>query len=156
MRIAGRRALAAPRQAVFEAIHDPTVLLACIPGCEAVERVSPGEYRARLALRLAAIAGTYELSVRVVEAISPASCRLDGRVRGRPGAVSGQATLELTDVDGGSLLDYTVDARIDGPLAWLDSSLVERLAGAILEQGLARLDEDLARPAMAGEARRPT
>ncbi len=152
MRVAGHRTLAAPRDEVFEAIHDPTMLLACIPGCEAVERVSPTGYRAQFALRLPSIAGSYELSVRVVDAIPPASCRLDGRVVGRPGAVTGQATLELTDVDGGSLLDYTVDARIDGPLAWLDSTLVERLARGILEQGLARLDHDLARRAMAGDA----
>ncbi len=152
MRVTGHRTLAAPRDDVFEAIHDPTVLLACIPGCESVERVSPAEYRAQFAIRLPSIAGSYELSVRVVDEIRPASCRLDGRVGGRPGAVTGQATLELTDVEGGSQLGYTVDARIDGPLAWIDSSLVERLAHGILEQGLARLDHDLARRAMAGDA----
>ncbi len=201
MRIAGSRLIAAPRDAVFDAIHDPSVLLACIPGCEQAERCSPTEYRARLALRLAAIGGTYELSVRVEDAIRPASCRLEGRLDGRPGTITGQATLELTDagtapdvvpraaattdatteartdatsdaasaatpdaVPGahpasaaaaasglGCRLDYVADARIDGPLAWLDSSLVERLARGVLEQGLDRLAEDLARRAVHDE-----
>ncbi len=146
MRIAGHRDLAASRPVVFEAIQDPTVLLACIPGCEAVERDSPTDYRARIAIRLPGIAGSYELVVRVADAQPPATCRLEGHVQGRPGTIAGLATLELIETVGsGTRLVYVADARIEGPLAWLDTGLIERLARTILDQGLARLDQQLGR-----------
>jgi len=146
MRIRGDRPLMAPRTAVFEAIHDPAVLLTCIPGCEAVEQTAPAEYQARIVIRLPGIAGVWALKVRVAEAVPPTRCRLEGRIEGSPGTVTGQATLELANEPaGGTRLDYLADARIEGPLAWLDSALVERLARTILEQGLARLDQEVGR-----------
>lgn len=150
MRIAGSRVLGAPRAAVFEAIHDPEVLLACIPGCQSVERTSRDDYQARLAITLPAVGGSYRLSVRVVDASPPVSCRLEAQLDGRPGTIAGQATLGLREADAGSRLDYRADARLEGPLAWLDSSLVERLARTVIEQGLDRLDRGLtSRPAPA-------
>jgi carbon monoxide dehydrogenase subunit G len=144
MRIAGSHLLAAPRQVVFDAIHDPAVLLASIPGCREARRVSPTEYAAELELRLPAVAGAFHLSVRVLDAVSPRHCQLDGRVDGRPGTIAGQALLQLTETGDGTRLDYTADGRIEGPLAWLDSSLVERLAATLLDQGFERLDRALA------------
>jgi hypothetical protein len=136
---------------VFEAIHDPAVLLACIPGCETIEQVATAEYRARIAIRLPGIAGAWMLNVHVADAVAPAWCRLEGRLEGGPGTVSGRATIDLSDVSaGGSRLVYDADARIDGPLAWLDSALVERLARTILDQGLARLDQEIGRRAGSG------
>jgi uncharacterized protein len=162
VRFTGGRTFSAPRAAVFDAIHDPTVLLACIPGCAAAERVSPTEYRARLALQVAAIGGSYELRVRVVDADRPAACRLEGRLDGRSGTITGRATIALAELDGegdvavtagrgddaGCRLAYVADARIEGPLAWLDTGLVERLAQRVLAQGLDRLADDLARRAV--------
>lgn len=145
MRIEGTRVLGAPRAAVFEAINDPEVLLACIPGCESVERTSSADYLARLSIVLPAVGGRFRLEVRVVEANPPASCRLDARLEGRPGTISGQAMLDLVEAPAGTRLDYRADARLDGPIAWLDTSLVERLARSVIEQGLDRLDRDLAR-----------
>jgi uncharacterized protein len=152
MRIHGDRALIAPRSLVFEAIHDPAVLLACIPGCEAVEQIGPDEYRARVVIRLPGIAGAWDLDVRVAEAVPPVSCQLEGRLAGSPGTVTGSATINLDDVPtGGSRLRYLADARIEGPIAWLDSALVERLARTILDQGLARLDQEVGRRAVSDD-----
>jgi len=157
VRIHGERGLIAPRAAVFEAIQDPAVLLACIPGCEAVERTATGEYRGRIVIRLPGIAGAWALSVRVAEAVPPARCRLDGRIEGASGSVAGHATLELEDEPaGGSRLSYVAQARIEGPLAWLDSALVERLARTILEQGLARLDQEVGRREVSDDPRTDT
>ncbi|MEJ1969966.1 MAG: SRPBCC domain-containing protein [Rhizomicrobium sp.] len=41
MDFAGRYLIAAPPQKVWDAVLDPEVLKACIPGCEQLERSSP-------------------------------------------------------------------------------------------------------------------
>ena len=53
----GTHHMTAPRAAVFDAIRDPRVLLAVIPGCQAVEEVAPDEYEGRITLRLPGAVG---------------------------------------------------------------------------------------------------
>ncbi len=144
MELRGERGLAAPREAVFAAIHDPDRLLAAIPGCESVERVSDTEYRGRIALRLPAVGGTYAMTIWLVESVAPESCLLDGEVEGRTGRAAGRVAIRLAQDGDGTRLSWEADARLGGPLAWLDSALVARVASSIIDQGLARLADSLA------------
>ena len=40
MQITGSNIIAAPGQAVWNALNDPELLRRCLPGCESVERIS--------------------------------------------------------------------------------------------------------------------
>jgi carbon monoxide dehydrogenase subunit G len=144
MKVTGRATLDAPRDAVFAAICDPASLLAVIPGCEAIERVSDDEYRGRIALRLPAIVGTFDTLVRFVSATPPERGDLAGRVEGRVGWVSGTASFRLADSDGGTTIAYEGEAEVGGPIARLDSRFLEGLARSLVDQGLARLGARLA------------
>jgi carbon monoxide dehydrogenase subunit G len=145
MRLAGHHRFEAPPEVVFEAICDPAVLLAVIPGAEAVERTGPDTWEGRIALRLPGAVGSYRTHVRLVDADPPARAGLDGRVEGTMGSVTGRADLELTgDPGSGTDLAWRGTARIDGPLARLDSRFAERLADSLISQGLRALDARLA------------
>lgn len=152
MNVHGSHRLAAPREGVFRALRDPGTLMAVIPGCEAIERVGPDEYRATIALRLPGIVGSYRTRVRLVDAVAPERAGLEGRVEGALGAIVGRADFTLADEAGGTVIDYRGQAVVDGPLARLDSRFVEGLAGSLIAQGLRALDERLARepPGVAG------
>ena len=91
MNVHGSHRFDAPRDAVFGAIRDPRVLLAVIPGCEAVEEVRPDEYEGRIALRLPGVVGTYRTHVRLVDVVPPERAGLDGRVDGSLGSIDGSA-----------------------------------------------------------------
>ena len=143
MNIHGSRTLEAPREAVFAAILDPNVLLAVIPGCQAIEQVSATEYRGRISLRLPGMVGSYRTLVRVVEAEAPSDGRLEGEVTGALGSITGGASFHLAGSDGGTVVDYEGQATIGGPLARLDSRFVEGLAGSLINQGLGELDARL-------------
>jgi len=143
MKVTGSRDLDAPRDAVFAAIHDPETLLAMLPGCREIARVSPTEYRGRLAIRLPAIVGMYETSVRLVESVAPEYSRFDGRVDGRIGSIAGAASFRLTAIAGRTRIDYEGEATVSGPLARLDGRFVENLARSLIDDGLARLDAQL-------------
>jgi carbon monoxide dehydrogenase subunit G len=140
----GSHHLDAPRDAVFEAIRDPRVLLTVIPGIEAVEEVRPDEYEGRIALRLPGAVGTYRTHVRLVDVIPPERASLDGRVEGSMGTIDGSARFALAEDGGGTQLDYEGRGTITGPLARLDSRFAERLAESLIVQGLRALDERLA------------
>ena len=71
MNVHGTHHVDAPREAVFEAIRDPRVLVAVIPGCEAVEEVAPDEFEGRITLRLPGAVGRYRTHVRLVDVDAP-------------------------------------------------------------------------------------
>ena len=61
MDMTGEHRIPAPRQRVWEALNDPTILQQCIPGCEEIERTTLSGARERLADRPAR--GEYVLIV---------------------------------------------------------------------------------------------
>jgi carbon monoxide dehydrogenase subunit G len=144
MKVGGTFRLAAPREAVFEAICDPATLLAIIPGCDAIERVGPDEYAGRLTLRLPGMVGSYRTHVRLVDATAPGHAGLDARVEGALGSIEGRGDFTLTAAAGGTVLAYRGNGVVDGPLARLDSRFAESLAESLISQGLRALDRRLA------------
>ena len=56
MDMTGERRIPAPRQKVWDALNDPEVLKACIPGCETLERTSDTDLKATAAVKIGPIA----------------------------------------------------------------------------------------------------
>lgn len=144
MNVQGSHRFAAAREAVFAAVRDPQVLLAVIPGCEAVAQVGVDEYEGRITLRLPGAVGSYRTLVRLRDVVAPERCGLEGRVEGAMGTIAGDAEFELRDAHPGTAMTYRGSGVIAGPLARLDGGLAERLAESLIGQGLAALDRRLA------------
>jgi len=145
MKVQGSSLLEASREDVFRAICDPAILLAVIPGCDAVEQVSPTEYRGTITLRLPGVVGSYQTWVRLVDAVPPEHAGLDGRVEGALGSIVGRAEFTLSEGAGGTTIDYWGRGVVDGPLARLDSRFAEGLAESLIAEGLRALGRRLAR-----------
>lgn len=144
MKVRGSHRFRAPREAVFGAICDPAVLMAVIPGCEAVAQVVPGEYDGRISLRLPGAVGSYRTRVRLVDVQAPERSGLEGRVEGSMGSITGRADFTLSASGTGTQLEYRGTGQVQGPLARLDSRFAERLAQSLIDQGLRALDARLA------------
>lgn len=143
MNVTGTCAINARRDAVFAAICDPAALLEVIPGCREIHRISDTEYRGQLSIRLPAIVGSYETTVRLVEAEPPTFGRLEGLVHGAVGSISGEASFRLTEAEDTTVIEYEGHGTIGGPLARLDARFVEGLARSLINEGLSKLDRRL-------------
>ena len=145
MNVQGTHHVAAPREAVFEAIRDPRVLLAVIPGCEAVEEVAPDEFEGRITLRLPGAVGRYRTHVHLVDVDAPRHAGIDGTVDGPMGSIEGRAAFTLAEdvAPTGTTITWHGTGTIQGPLARLDNRFAERLAESLVEQGLRALDARL-------------
>jgi len=143
MKIAGSYALDAPAERIWPLIFDPAELLQLIPGCEQIEEVSPGEYRGRLNLRIAALGGTFHTHLKIIEFDPPTHSRFEGEAVGPGGVIKGQASFRLAEAQQQTTLDYEGQALITGPLGNMNSRLVEGVAQTLIRQGLDRLNANL-------------
>lgn len=143
MRIAGEYLLDAPVERIWPAIFDPVALMGLIPGCEQIEQISPDEYRGRLRIGIAAVAGTYETYVRVLDRREPTACRMKGEVSGPTGSISGEASFNLKEVDSQTILTYEGEAVIGGALGQISCRFFEGVANTFIQHGLGKLNKQL-------------
>jgi carbon monoxide dehydrogenase subunit G len=135
MDMSGDRLIAAPREKVWEALNDPDVLKACIPGCESIEKLSDNELKATAAIKLGPIAARFTGKVLLSDLDPPNGYTISGEGQGGvAGFAKGGAKVGLTDAAGGTLLAYTVNAQIGGKMAQLGARLIDSTAKSMAEQ----------------------
>src|SRR5882724_644386 len=101
MKLEGSYDVKAPRQKVWSAFLDPETLRKAIPGCEKLEMIAADEYKATLKIGVAAVKGTFEGKVRLLDKKPSDSYRLAAEGSGGPGFVRADTLISLSDIEGG-------------------------------------------------------
>jgi carbon monoxide dehydrogenase subunit G len=141
MRISGNTCVNATCEAIWKLIFNPSALLQLVPGCDQVEQVAPDQYRASLTMRVPALAGNYEILIKIAESEAPRFCRLEGNARGPGGVLQGTGTFTLLPQGQKTRIDYDSEIQISGPLAGMHPRFTEGVAQTLIRQGLTKLAE---------------
>ncbi|HXD40650.1 MAG TPA: carbon monoxide dehydrogenase subunit G [Ramlibacter sp.] len=129
MEMTGEYRIPAPRQRVWEALNDPAVLKACIPGCQQLEKVSDTDFTAIVATKVGPVSATFRGSVNLTELDPPNGYTLTGQGQGgAAGFARMGARVSLKDESDDTLLAYAAHADIGGKLASVGSRLVQTVA----------------------------
>jgi hypothetical protein len=136
MEMTGERRIPAPRQQVWEALNDPQVLQASIPGCESVERVGDDQFQAKVALKLGPMSAKFGGKVKLENLNPPASYTISGEGNGGAmGFAKGGADVALEEVGPSeTLLTYNVKAQVGGKMAQLGGRLIDSTAKQMADQ----------------------
>ncbi len=139
MKIDGQNRIAAPVEAVWEALNDPAILKAAIPGCEALEKLSDTEFKATVITKVGPIKAKFNGQVELADLDPPNSYTLSGRgAGGVAGNAKGSAAVQLRPDGEGTLLTYDIDAEVTGKLAQLGQRLImsttKMLAGKFFDK----------------------
>ncbi|KQU71524.1 carbon monoxide dehydrogenase [Aminobacter sp. DSM 101952] len=139
MDMTGEQLIPAPREAVWNALNDITVLKDCIPGCTFLEEQEDGSLAAKSVLRIGPIKATFSGKVTFSNIIPMEGYCIVGEGQGGvAGFAKGGADVHLRDAEGGTMLVYTAKADIGGKLAQLGSRLIDstskKLAGEFFER----------------------
>ena len=59
MDITGEQLIPKPQQQTWDAICDPAVLQACIPGCETMERISDSEFNLTMSAKVGPVSAKF-------------------------------------------------------------------------------------------------
>ncbi len=131
----------APPDRVWQLLMDTTTLSSCIPGCETLEQDPATErrYLIRLAVKLAAVMGSYDGSVQLVDIVPMTSYGLLAEGRGRPGFVKGQAAIALTPDGDATTLTVTGEVHAGGAIARVGQRILMSAARLMMDRFFKRL-----------------
>lgn len=133
MKMTGEEIIAAPRQAVWNALNDPEILKQAITGCEEIKKKSDTEFDAKVTAKVGPVKASFIGHVKLSKLNPPRSYVISGEGKGGvAGFAKGGATVRLSDTgDSATKLSYDVDAQVGGKLAQIGSRLIDSTAKKI-------------------------
>jgi hypothetical protein len=143
MKLEGTYKFNAPQEKVWEALTNPRHLEKAIPGCEKLEEIEPGKYKATLKIGIAAIKGTYKGMAEVADPRPPEKYRLVVEGGGTPGFVKGEAQIELSQQDQRTIVSYQGEGQVGGLIAGVGQRLISGIAKMMLGQFFKQIGKEL-------------
>jgi hypothetical protein len=134
MAIQGEYRIAASQQKVWEALNDPAVLQACVPGCESLRMLSATEIEARVVAQLGPVKATFTTKLLLSDLDPPAGYTLTGEGKAAVGFGKGSARVRLVPEGDITVLTYTATLSLGGKLAQVGSRLVEAATRQLADQ----------------------
>ena len=142
MDMQGSRQLAITQQQAWDALNDPAVLKACIPGCDKVEPTGENQYAIGMALKIGPVSAKFAGKIVLSEIVPPISYTINFEGQGgAAGFGKGNSAVTLVPNDAGCELNYTVHASVGGKVAQLGQRLVDGAAKSMAEDFFKRFDE---------------
>jgi uncharacterized protein len=129
MDMTGERRIPAPRGKVWDALNDPAILKASIPGCDSLEKTSDHEMKASASVKIGPISARFAGRVELSDIDPPNGYTISGEGQGGvAGFAKGGAKVALADDGSDTLLTYNVNAQVGGKIAQLGARLIDASA----------------------------
>jgi carbon monoxide dehydrogenase subunit G len=147
MDMQGSRQLAVTQQQAWDALNDPEVLKACIPGCDKVEATGDNQYAVGVAVRIGPVAARFNGKIALADVNPPSSYTLNFDGQGGPaGFGKGSAKVNLApNGAAGCELNYSAQAQVGGKIAQVGQRLVDGVAKSMADDFFKRFDEEMQR-----------
>jgi hypothetical protein len=146
MKLSGSHKVSAPRDRAFHALTDPAVLQECIPGCQEMEKTGDNQYKATLSAGIGPVKGVFAANITLRDIVAPEHFTLVVEGKGQPGFVKGTGTLNLSEDDGSTAIQYSGEVNIGGMIASVGQRMIQAtanlLAGRFFKALQAELHDD--------------
>src|SRR6185436_3175716 len=116
MKLEGDYRFDASVQEVWDALLDPAILAAVMPGCEKLELVD-GHYVGEIKVKVGPIQGNFTGKVDLKDIVEPVSYTMVVDGRGAPGFVKATAGVKLAAEGDATRVAYDCDAQVGGKIA---------------------------------------
>ena len=144
MDMQGNRQLGVSQQQAWDALNDPTILKACIPGCEKFELTADNQYAVLVAVKIGPVAAKFNGKVTLADIQAPNSYALQFEAQGGvAGFGQGESKVELVANAQGCELRYTVHSKVGGKIAQLGQRLIDGVAKSLAEDFFKRFETAL-------------
>jgi carbon monoxide dehydrogenase subunit G len=147
MKLSDSREIRAEPGIVWQAILDPEVLKACIPGCESMVGSVADGYEAVVKQKVGPVSATFTGLVQLSDIVEGRSIRISGEGKGGvAGFAKGGANVSFEPTDEGTRLSYEVEASVGGKIAQLGSRIIDGFAKKMADEFFTRFQEAVEGP----------
>jgi uncharacterized protein len=134
MEMSGEQLVPAPQKVVWDALNDPEMLKASVPGCESIERSGENEYQVLMVARVGPVSAKFKGKLALSDVKPPDSYSISFEGQGGPaGFAKGGAHVRLSPEGEKTKLSYDVKASVGGKLAQIGSRLVDAAAKKVAD-----------------------
>lgn len=148
MEFTGQEKIKAPQATVWAFVTDPHKISECAPGLQSMQVIDDTRFKVVVKVGVGPVRSQFELDCVWQERTEPSRARISASGQAPGSAVSMDATMDLADDGaGGTLMDWTADARISGKLAGLGSRLINPVADRMTKQVFECIRSKLEEPA---------
>jgi carbon monoxide dehydrogenase subunit G len=145
MQMNGTRQLNATADQAWQALNDPDMLKACIPGCDRFEAVTDTQYAMGVSIRIGPVSAKFSGTVTLDEVVPPISYVIHFEAQGGvAGFGKGSSRVQLVPNDQGVELQYQVESQVGGKLAQVGQRLIDVAAKSLAEDFFKRFEAKLA------------
>lgn len=144
MEMQGTRSLAITQQQAWDALNDPAILKACVPGCDRMELTGENQYAVGMTVKIGPVSAKFSGKIQLSDIDPPRSYTIafEGQ-GGAAGFGKGQSKVTLVPEEGGCELQYTVNAQVGGKIAQLGQRLIDGAAKSMAEDFFKRFDAEM-------------
>ena len=135
MEMSGEQLIPATQVQTWDALNDPEILKACVPGCESITLIAENEYQVLMTARIGPVSAKFKgkLALSDLDPPNSYSIAFEGQ-GGVAGFGKGGAKVQLASETGGTKLSYQVKANVGGKLAQIGSRLVDAASKKLAQE----------------------
>ncbi len=147
MDFSGSQKIVAPREKVFNALLDPSVLKGSIPGCESAEYVDdPNDGRVLklvLTTALPGFKGPFDIFLKTQDAAAPSHLVMVAEPTSDLGSVKAACTVDLSDDAAGTNLNYSTHAELSGKIGAVPELVVKPAVKSALDRFFSNFEKQV-------------
>jgi len=126
----------APREALYDGLHDPEILAGALPGT-LLEMTAEDRYEGEMEVSIGPVtAARFTVVVELKDKVRPERFDMHVDGKGKAGFVKGVANIVFEELDGGTLMKYRADLQVGGRVASVGQRLLDSVGKSISKQGL--------------------
>ncbi len=156
MKVNGSAVLHAPRERVWQAVTDPAVLAAVIPGCDELSPIEENRFALSVSLGVASIKGSYSGEVSFADLVHPESFTMRAAGSGGAGTIDTTVAVTLREHPDGTELEYQADAMVGGMVGGVGQRVLAGVAKKTAGMFFSAIDAQIAGRAPAAIGARAT
>jgi uncharacterized protein len=141
MNVTGAITVSAPRETVFNALKNAPFFASCIDGVRDLKEIDATHYDAVIEAKVAYMRFNFKVSVELTRLAPPdeIEAKIEGTPLGVVGRLTATSTTRLTEADGQTLIQYSIDTTLTGKLGGIGQPVLRSKAKEMEKQFTERL-----------------
>jgi uncharacterized protein len=147
MEMKGEQLIPASQQATWDALNDPQVLKACVPGCEAITPAGDNAYEVLMVAKVGPVSAKFKGKLTLSDITPPKSYSMTFEGQGgAAGFAKGGAQVRLVPESNQTKLIYEAKANVGGKLAQIGSRLIDAAAKKVADDFFKNFNSRMSSP----------